>query len=350
MGRLATLAAGALALAGLGWWLHGPPPADPPPASDPWKPTGARPDVAAVPAPVWPVPSPADGAPPRSPTAPPPVPPAVLSAPPPIPAMSPPQPEPVAVPQVPPPRSAASTAAGLRALIAASDCVLVGGDVRTDSIRLNGIGAVDTVGHLRAAFEMLRQDRPSDGTGYLFTVAPLPRSAAYCGVLETVRPFGRAVGAVRRTLALLVQHAEPVLHTDAPFALAVTMAEVQGWLQIDYFSGADVQHLALTASGAGVANPGGAPVAGSLGQGGTAPSAGTALRLGGGAARKVYEARAGEPGTDLIVAIASTERMFAQLRPDTEPALAYVEALRSALQDRPATALSADAVRLVIEP
>ena len=133
-----------------------------------------------------------------------------------------------------------------------------------------------------------------------------------------------------------MQHAATGLHEDATFSLAVTMADLQAWLHLDYYSGDDVQHLALATPPAGTRSG--------------AQDNAAALRLGGGAARKVYEGRAGERGTDLVVAIASTERLFAQARPETERAAAYIEALRRALRDRPADAVSADAARLVIEP
>jgi hypothetical protein len=113
------------------------------------------------------------------------------------------------------------------------------------------------------------------------------------------------------------------LRERSPFSLIVTMPEFAGWVQIDYFSGGTVAHLGLRPAG---------------------------RWLGAGARMVVYQGIATDPGTDLVVAIAARERpLFPQPRPETEPAAAYLEALRTALRDRLPATLSAHAIRVVTE-
>ncbi len=306
------LAGGAAALvlvaAGLGgWWLM----AD---HTTPITPTGSPSASAPVP-PLPPAPVPA---------------PVLLPAP----VLPPPEPLPPAPAPVPLPTPAPSTPdlAGLRAMVAGADCTLVSGALEANKLILYGLAASDRLAPIAAAWRTLH-DAAAPGGSYQMAIQPFEASPAYCGALDAIRPFANTVGSPRQGVMLQLDSRGKPLREHAPFSLAVTMPDFAGGVQIDYFSGGDVAHLGLRPAGQGTKS---AP-----------PTA--FRRLGAGERAVIYDGTATDPGTDLVIAIAAREPLFPKPRPETEPAAAYLEALRTALRDRLPATLSAHAIRAVTE-
>ncbi len=298
-----------LAAVGAWWWLadHDTPARLAPPAPVP----APQPQ----PQPVRPEPVPA---PPGRPE---PAPPGLSVVPPPLPA-----------PKPPPP-----SLAGLRAVLAASDCTLVRGTLEPNNIILYGLAASDQLLPIADIWRALHEAAPPGGS-YQLAIQQFERVPAYCSALEAIRPFAgtitaTTVGSVRRELTVQLDTRDRPLREQAPFSLAVTMPDFAGWVQIDYFSGDEVAHLGLRPSG----------------QGAKSVSPVTVRRLGAGERAVVYDGTATDPGTDLVVAIAAHDPLFVQPRPETEPAAPYLGALRTALRARLPATLSAQAVRVVTE-
>jgi hypothetical protein len=128
----------------------------------------------------------------------------------------------------------------------------------------------------------------------------------------------------------------PRLVPDVGFSLSVGMPDFAGWIQVDYFSFADnaVLHIGLSAPRV-ARHPTPLPQAIPLN------AAETAL---------VFNGSAGSPGEDLVIAIASRERLFAQPRPEIEDATAYLAALRAALEGRAPGSVAAHAIPVIIQP
>lgn len=303
-------AAALLLLAGGGgwWWLHQPPPVAPPaiPAPPP----------AEVPA----IPS----TPPAEAPAIPSTPPAEVPANPPS---SPPEPSQTAV--LPPPP--APSLADLRAQLAAADCTLVSGSLEANNILLRGIAAADRLAPIMETYRTLHDAAPPGGA-YQFAIQPFERLPAYCQALDLIRPFASQIGGTRRGLVLQMDTKGAVLREKSPYSLAVTMPDFAGTLQVDYFSGSDVEHLSLWFA----ARP-------------ATQQASAVLRLGAGEQAVVYKNVATDSGTDMVVALAARDRLFPLPRRETEPAAAYLEALREVLRNRTPASVSANAIRVVIE-
>ena len=220
----------------------------------------------------------------------------------------------------------------LRAQFAAADCVLVNGSLEGNNILLYGVGATDRLSPIMQTYRSLHDLAPPGGSSQ-FAIQQFERVPTYCSALDIVRPFAGQIGDTRRALTLQMDTRGVLLREKKPYSLAVTMPEFAGWLQIDYFSGADVEHLGLWLAVRGTKA--------------VAPS--TVLRLAAGERAVVYENVATEPGTDMVVAIAARDRLFPLPRPQTEPAAPYLEALRAVLSNRLPSAVSASAIRVVIE-
>lgn len=232
------------------------------------------------------------------------------------------------VPPAPPPPSLSD----LRAQLAAADCTLVNGSLEANNVLLYGIAAADRLSPIMETYRSLHDAAPPGGS-YQFAVQQFARVPAYCTALDIIRPFASPIGSTHRGLVLQMDTRGVVLRDKSPYSLAVTMPDFPGLLQIDYFSGADVEHLGLW-----LPPQPGKPV-----------SLATALRLGAGERTVVYQNVATDPGTDMVIAIAARERLFAQPRPQTEPAAPYLEALRDVLRTRLPTGVAAHAIRVVIE-
>ena len=239
--------------------------------------------------------------------------------------------KPPSVPLVPPPATAPPPGlADLRALLTASECTLISGTLETKSISLYGLAASDQMPPIAETWQALRNAAPL-GVSYQFAVMQFERVPAYCEALDAIRPFAGSIDSPQRALVVRLDSHGVHLREQSPFSLAVTMPDFAGWLQIDYFSGDEVAHLGLAPAGQGTKVP-------------TLPAA---VRLGASERAAVYKGIATDPGTDLVVAIAARDRLFLQPRPESEPAAAYLDALRAALRERSPAALSADAIRVI---
>jgi hypothetical protein len=240
---------------------------------------------------------------------------------------------PVVTPEPPPP--AAPTLADLRALVAAADCAIIGGALEPGRMVLNGLGARDLVTPLRALWTTLRDAAPPNAASR-FDVTSLARGTGICEALGLVRPFAEPLGSARRPVSVRVDANGPRLVPDVGFSLSVGMPDFAGWIQVDYFSFADnaVLHIGLSAPRV-ARHPTPLPQAIPLN------AAETAL---------VFNGSAGSPGEDLVIAIASRERLFAQPRPEIEDATAYLAALRAALEGRAPGSVAAHAIPVIIQP
>jgi len=122
------------------------------------------------------------------------------------------------------------------------------------------------------------------------------------------------------------------LKPDVAFSISAAMPDFPAWLQIDYFSGEDVQHLELRAARMG-------PPPTRVPQ---------AVLLGAGQTGVVYSDRAGSPGEDMVVAIAARDRLFPASRQRVEKATDYLSALRAALSARAPRSVSVHALPVTI--
>lgn len=316
-----------LGVAGGGWWwLQGPQPSTDAASTAPIE--AARPP-AALPANPEPPPANPYAAVPANPE-----PPAANPySPPPPPPPEPSQTAALITPPVSQPPLSQPSLADLRAQLAGADCTLVSGILEANNIVLYGIGAADRLSPIMETYRALHDAAPPGGS-YQFAVQQFQPEPAYCKALDIIRPFASPVGSTRRAVALQMDTRGATLHEKSPYSLAVTMPDFPGVVQIDYFSGPDVAHLGLWLAGRPTK---------------TAIVPSTALRLGAGERAVVYENVATDPGTDMVMAIATRDRLFAQPRPETEPAAPYLEALRDVLRSRTPATVSAHVVRVLIE-
>ena len=269
----------------------------------------------------------ASGAPPR-PVRPEPPPPVTPYSPPP----PPPEPEPAQTASVTTPPVSQPSLADLRSELDGADCTLVSGTVEANTILLYGIGAADRLAPVIATYRTLHNSAPPGGS-YQFAVQTFDPVPAYCKALDIIRPFAAPLGSTRRALALQMTSRAAILREKSPYTLAVTMPDFAGVVQIDYFSGGDVEHLGLWLAGRAT----------------KAIAPATVLRLGAGERAAVYENVATDAGTDMVMAIAARDRLFPQPRPETEPAAGYLAALGEVLRSRTPATVSASAIRVLIE-
>jgi hypothetical protein len=120
------------------------------------------------------------------------------------------------------------------------------------------------------------------------------------------------------------------LRKDANFTVSVVMPDHPGWLRVDYFSGDQVLHLGLAA-----------------GRGGARQQS---IRLARNEKATVFQGQAGEPDLDLIVATVTRDPLFQRPRPEVESVADYLPALQHALASADPANVSAQAIRVVIEP
>lgn len=271
------------------------------------------------------------------------VPPAVLPSPTPPPVVAAPMPQPgpppaslppvVVAPEPPPP--ARPVLADLRDLLSAADCAVIGGTLEPGRMILNGLGASDLVTPMRDLWTTLRDSGQPNG-GSRFDVTGLARVPGLCEALGLVRPFAPPLGSTRRPVSVRVEAKGPRLVPDVGFSLSVGMPDFAGWIQVDYFSFADnaVLHVGLSAPRA-ARQPTPLP---------------QAIQLSAGETALVFNGSAGSPGEDLVIAIASRDRLFAQPRPEIEDARTYLAALRAALEGRASGSVGAVAIPVIIGP
>ncbi len=227
-------------------------------------------------------------------------------------APSPPAP-PVAAAAPPTRLAVARTPASLRAAIAAAissiGCSLLGGDVdEAGRLVIDGVAPRAAEAELRRSVE---QADPSARPDYRVATFNGP----YCPLLDILRPATRRFGASGSDLGLGLKGGATRLRRDEFLIPAVTMPEFGGYLQLDYFaSDGSLLHMHQGASEHGKPYPAhgttdfGDPVSGAKGWQVDVPF-----------------------GTDMIVAIASDQKLFAIPRPDSETPEAYLSDLRTAL-------------------
>jgi serine/threonine-protein kinase len=303
-----------------------PPPASSVPAEPAARPAEPQREQASPPATVPPatVMPPAAEAPP---------PPQVIAAPPTLPAVIPPASPPLEVtPPAEPPRP---RLADLRDLVDTADCAVIGGTLEPGRLVLTGLGAVDVVAPLRDLWSALRAAGPAGG-GSRFDVSGMVRNAGLCQTLGLLRPFSAPLGTTRRPVSIRLDAKGPRLRPDVEFSLAVALADFAGWVQVDYFSFADnaVLHVGLL----------------SPRQRRPPTPLPHAIQLGANEQATVFTGAAGSAGEDMVVAIVSRERLFAQPRPEIEDVQDYLTALRAALASRPAAAVAVHVIPVIIQP
>ncbi len=310
----AALAVGGLAVVGGGvWWvMHPAPPPPPPPPVTP-----SPPPVTPSPPPITPPPPPVTPSPPSPP---PPVTPLPPPPPPPVTPLPPPPPPPVTLSPPPPPPKAIndelySPAALARVLgLAEERCAAL--TARPDGDRAVIEGLTGDAGARRTIVAGMPLSGGSEERlrAALARVAPLAQlawgatavAAAYCPVLDVVRPLARMPEPGTPLLGL--RDGRTSLIKDEPFQPQVTTPDIPAYIQVDYFSSdGKVWHMPVAAAG---------PY-----------PPGTVLRLGEGVGWRV-----GTPfGTDIMVAIATSAPLFPARLPEEERAGPYIERLRAAL-------------------
>jgi serine/threonine-protein kinase len=254
--------------------------------------------------------------------------PAQAAAPPPTPV-----PVPVPVAPVPGPQAAVvrpvspASLSALRQALAGVGCTLTSTGLGDDgTVYVTGLGGHGT------AEDGLRRAAAGAVPGVTIGWSVLPFDGPYCGVLDSLRPL-RARQA--NALGLALRGNVIRLRQNDKIVLEVTMPDFAGLLQIDYLANdGTVQHLVaddgsqrhvMTSDGWKNAGPSHRYAAGEhvvIGQ--PDPKTGD----GGWDVDAPF-------GVDMIVAVASSEVLFAKTRPATDATGEYLRALRAAF-DRPA--------------
>ena len=244
-------------------------------------------------------------------------------------------PPPSVVQPLPPPEPAGPRLTDLRDLAEAADCSVIGGTLEPGRLILTGLGAADIVTPLRGLWTAVRDSSPAGGVSR-FDVTGMTRVAGVCEALGLVRPFAPPLGSGRRPVSVRLDAKAPRLRPDVGFSLSIGMPDFAGWVQVDYFSFADNAVLHV-----GLSSPRLTRQPAQLPQSIQMNAAETAL---------VFNGTAGSAGEDLVIAIASRDRLFAQPRPEVEDAQAYLNALRAALESRPPGSVAAQAIPVIIQP
>jgi eukaryotic-like serine/threonine-protein kinase len=228
-------------------------------------------------------------------------------------------PPPLPVPVTPPPQAAAAPApapsavemlAAVRKAVSGVSCALVdaNGDAQ-GAARVNGIVDRSAEASLRAAVDA------ASPAPVIWNLA-VSNSSEFCTIFDVLRPFAAAGSGF-----VLGLKGEPAsLHDNAAILPDVHFPAYGAYLTLDYIaSSGDVAHLVQGAIKRGRKFPGDATTV--FGQ---APVPGTVSRQ--------LPWPVGAPfGTDLLIAVASDEPLFAGQRND-ETLAAYLPALRQAMQ------------------
>jgi serine/threonine-protein kinase len=211
----------------------------------------------------------------------------------------------------PPPLTGAQLQAAFSATLGALPCTLLSAN---NSGATPAIGGLAGAGAPQAALTAALQSLPN--------ASAINNSAdtidgPYCAALDSVRPYDPLFAATGSTLGLAMAGGSTTLHDGDLITINQTMPGFSGYLETDYFSNdGTVLHLYPTPTDAAQQY-----------------AAGATKTLGdpthGGATWQV----SAPYGTDLIIAIASSQPLFAALRPQDENASDYLPALRSALQN-----------------
>jgi eukaryotic-like serine/threonine-protein kinase len=211
----------------------------------------------------------------------------------------------------PPPLTGAQLQAAFSATLGALPCTLLSADNSGPAPAVSGLAGA---GAPQAALTAALQSLPN--------AAAINNSAdtidgPYCAALDSVRPYDPLFAEAGSTLGLAMAGGSTTLHDGDLITINQTMPGFSGYLQTDYFSNdGTVLHLYPTPTDAAQQY-----------------AAGATKTLGdpthGGATWQV----SAPYGTDLIIAIASSQPLFTALRPQDEDASDYLPALRTALQN-----------------
>jgi hypothetical protein len=191
-------------------------------------------------------------------------------------------------PPSPPPAPPPAPAVDLRATIAQLDCALVTGDATSARKTLAGVLA--------------------KATSQNWSVESFARSPVFCSALDALRPAVAASGDAAADLQLkfMQQHAEAVLHDGDLVRIQVAMPDFDAWLTVDYISSdGGLAHMLPRSAGDQAYPP---------------------QHLAARTRRTLFEPAgafkgwvAGEPyGTDMIIAVASAEKLPLGVRTDDE--------------------------------
>lgn len=211
----------------------------------------------------------------------------------------------------PPPLTGAQLQAAFSATLGAVPCTLLNADNSGPAPAVSGLaGAGAPQAALTAALQSLPNASAINNSADTI-------DGPYCAALDSVRPYDPLFAVAGGTLNLAMAGGSTTLHDGDLITINQTMPGFSGYLQTDYFSNdGTVLHLYPTPTDAAQQY-----------------AAGATKTLGdpthGGATWQV----SAPYGTDLIIAIASSQPLFAALRPQDENASDYLPALRSALQN-----------------
>ena len=214
--------------------------------------------------------------------------------------------------------------------IAPVGCSLIGGDIRGDGVSLIGVaGAGPAIADLHRA---VADAAPTAAVDWHVASFDGP----YCRALDVIRPAAAGFGTSGSGFAMTLRSGSKPLVDGELMTIDFTMPNYPTWLLVDYLQhDGTVWHMHPNAKNPARQYTGGARI--SLGDPAT-----------GGERWEV-----GAPyGTDMIVAIASSEPLFTQRRKELEPADGYLAALRAAIEaaQRRNERLAADALVLTTEP
>ncbi|MBV9734481.1 MAG: protein kinase [Acidisphaera sp.] len=309
-----------------------PPTAASPPPAPPVTPPAASPPAS----PAAPAPQTVQAAPPSPAPSPNPVPPAAPAAapspsaggtqpapPPPAVAAQPPSTQSLAMNAAPVSRDAVASAVG------GVDCSLVAADVTNNAIALSGL--VQRGGSESALRRALADAAPAASIDWRVTGFDGP----YCQALDVLRPIaGRA--AAPPSLQLSVDGSAAPLQQGDLIIARLAMPDFAGYLRADYLShDGTVFHMSPAKADAAHLYAAGSHV--TLGQ----PTA----NFTGWQVDQPY-------GSDMIIAVASSQALFSRARPEVEQADAYLRELQAAIDAlrRRGGRLAGNAVALVTEP
>ncbi len=205
-----------------------------------------------------------------------------------------------AAPAIPPAEAAASLAGPI---VSASPCTFAAARATASGVAVSGLSGRDAA--LRAA---LTDKLPGVALDWSVTAVP----ATYCGLLDTLR-----ASTVPGELGLTLRGGQTVLTSGQLIMPQLRVPNTPSHVILDYFSNdGSLSHL--------YPRPGDRRAA---------LSPGTLLSVGDKGAKAAQFPVAPPFGTDLILAIASPQELFARLRPaDSDTVAAYLPALRRALE------------------
>jgi hypothetical protein len=204
----------------------------------------------------------------------------------------------------------------LTATIAGLSCALLSAETSPSRKSVSGLLANDQVATLRQAFRLVNAVTQN------WSVESFDRSLVYCQALDALRPAaaGSNAGSAGLDLKLVQPNADNALHDGDLVRVQVGMPDFGGWLVVDYItSDGEVAHMLPRWAGDQAYPP---------------------LDLAARARKTLFEPAgafkgwvAGEPyGTDMIIAVAASDKLFPEARPDDEQqASDYLAALRDAI-------------------